>query len=736
MSRLPQFVGKNLLKPAPGFCLLLCLVAQTVAAAEYETRIKLDTQPFGVNEVVFRWTTDASSGVVSVANLFVTGGSNQTITNLAMKVDDQAPSVGGVFEDFIVIDGVIQDLEAGDPGPDGDVDRALDDVIFEFDLDSMEVLRFRNLFSVSEGENGDTSTGTVYKVEGSSRYYELISYGAGDRSWLAAKLAAEAAGGQLAVLETAAEEAELIATLAPVGQVWVGGYQDTQSEQYSEPGGGWFWLDEKGLRGDEIATPYNAVEGYSNWNTNEPNQWRGNAENWLTVNFGNGWNDTGNPDNVSGYIVEFGGYIKITQYEDGNENDDAEETPLQQRSAQTNLTSIRNLFIPLGEGTCFDIDIFEQECNVVKAGYLDADACLALDLREPWIVAGGGRPRKGVGGAGGAYDNGDGGKLVYNKDELWIADLAGIGTCTGLLLGFEQESEDPEVIDTWEKLLAKVELSLPKYVRGYQGEVTFVIDDPTEVATEETTEETLTIRGVWLNIVIVRTNGVEYDGAVATVAYSDNIISYANTPEGEIPACNAPLDYRTVTFGGTNPLFGEPENIEGNVARLQSAQCNRSWSLTRRSTHIEPLRIVARGSDVRFNEALVSDQLSSLQTLLADASCIDSDLADNTFNPLVENAVDALALGADGYEAVRGFMEDLAILADASASGFDACPSFDNYRGDIVARAITAAFTTWDRLLHPEDGQDWAKYEIPCELEDLIPDLRGELQPNLACTAD
>ena len=62
-----------------------------------------------------------------------------------------------------------------------------------------------------------------------------------DYTWLDAKTAVDAIGGYLAIINT---ESELyfIKNQSP-GEVWIGLYQDTNGPNYSEPSGGWKWVD-------------------------------------------------------------------------------------------------------------------------------------------------------------------------------------------------------------------------------------------------------------------------------------------------------------------------------------------------------------------------------------------------------------------------------------------------------------------------------------------------------------
>jgi hypothetical protein len=89
-------------------------------------------------------------------------------------------------------------------------------------------------------------------------------------------------------------------------QVWVGGYQDPSDEQnYSEPGGGWRWVNNEG--------PFSGVNGgisYTNWAPGEPND-AGEvpgSENHMALGRYEDyalWNDEGGLGLIGGFIVEY-----------------------------------------------------------------------------------------------------------------------------------------------------------------------------------------------------------------------------------------------------------------------------------------------------------------------------------------------------------------------------------------------------------------------------------------------
>jgi hypothetical protein len=148
---------------------------------------------------------------------------------------------------------------------------------------------------------------------GNGHWYEAVLAPSGNISWTDAQAAASKAGGYLATITSAAENAFVFGLVAndnafwPDGTwhgPWLGGYQDRHAPGYSEPAGGWRWV---------TGEPWS----YANWSAGEPND---------NFNFGfplgedrvqfgsgrsGGWNDAPNDilvtrsGRVSGYIVEF-----------------------------------------------------------------------------------------------------------------------------------------------------------------------------------------------------------------------------------------------------------------------------------------------------------------------------------------------------------------------------------------------------------------------------------------------
>ena len=102
--------------------------------------------------------------------------------------------------------------------------------------------------------------------------------------------------GRLAVLSDQADLDWVVNNL-PVGRPWVGLFQDTTHPQYSEPDGGWVWID-----GTDAT--------FTNWFPGEPNNnaANGGAEDYAEM-FGSGqWNDAEeNHVNTTSFLVEYAG---------------------------------------------------------------------------------------------------------------------------------------------------------------------------------------------------------------------------------------------------------------------------------------------------------------------------------------------------------------------------------------------------------------------------------------------
>lgn len=112
-------------------------------------------------------------------------------------------------------------------------------------------------------------------------------------NWLNAKNEAETltydgVKGHLATITSSEENRFIYSTLGSTNYYWIGGYQPPGSP---EPGGNWQWVT--GEQWD-----------YTSWNGGEPNN-SGNEDALAYWNDNGGWNDWGQGNSGSGYIVEF-----------------------------------------------------------------------------------------------------------------------------------------------------------------------------------------------------------------------------------------------------------------------------------------------------------------------------------------------------------------------------------------------------------------------------------------------
>ena len=150
----------------------------------------------------------------------------------------------------------------------------------------------------------ETSAAPVlWKLEdgGNGHYYDYVG---GNTRWSEARTAAEAsvfAGvfGHLATITSEAEK-EFLRTEVPQPswRAWLGGFQDRNAPDYSEPGGGWRWI---------TGEPWD----YTHWADPEPNNFFPD-EDFLEVDIAAdspdhfGWSDQSDFESTnSGYYVEY-----------------------------------------------------------------------------------------------------------------------------------------------------------------------------------------------------------------------------------------------------------------------------------------------------------------------------------------------------------------------------------------------------------------------------------------------
>ena len=135
-------------------------------------------------------------------------------------------------------------------------------------------------------------------------YYDVIA--AQQITWDNARAAALSSfylglQGHLVTITSAGEDAAVTAAILQngSGEMWAGGYQTPDNNPV--PNAGWTWVNGEGsFPGVTSASPY------ANWAGGEPNDYYGVAsEQYLGLNFGNGWNDEAALQNIYGYVIEY-----------------------------------------------------------------------------------------------------------------------------------------------------------------------------------------------------------------------------------------------------------------------------------------------------------------------------------------------------------------------------------------------------------------------------------------------
>ena len=76
----------------------------------------------------------------------------------------------------------------------------------------------------------------------------------------------------------------------------------------------------------------------------------------------------------------------------------------------------------------------------------------------------------------------------------------------------------------------------------------------------------------------------EYGGVVSVVNFAEALLDFSNTPLAETPGCDRDVQWLQQDLGGAVVAFGEHPNVEGRNMIVETGQCNRSRSMTRRTT--------------------------------------------------------------------------------------------------------------------------------------------------------
>jgi hypothetical protein len=337
-------------------------------------------------------------------------------------------------------------------------------------------------------------------------------------------------------------------------------------------------------------------------------------------------------------------------------------------------TRIRNVPTPRGNNVpVIELNVLEQVTSrVVVAGTTNADVCAAPDPRE--VVR-------------------RNGQTQFKQQYLDVSALSGKGTC----------------VDEFAELLNQIDLRVSPWYRGYPGWLDLDDDDIRdngEVA-------------VWLVVAVIRTTS-QADGPVVVLPAPEALVDYAGQPydpsfkTASAPgqtACSFPLAWRPMSLGGAVPAFGDFPNAEGNRMLMETAQCDGPASMTRRTTHVYPLRLDAKSNEEHIN---LQWQLNGIGDTVLQAydACLIPPVELSTIQSLLDAARPARAQAR--WDDLIALLEEIA--RTAKATNFDDCPAGSNFKGNFMSRALSAAFTVWDRFLHPIPGT-WAEYLIPADLE-------------------
>ncbi|MBP6963703.1 MAG: hypothetical protein KBC96_04770 [Armatimonadetes bacterium] len=140
---------------------------------------------------------------------------------------------------------------------------------------------------------------------GNDHWYEAV-YVPNFITWTEADLASRSVGGHLATVAAEPENQFIYSLISDdkywrysnnMNGPWIGGYQDLDAPDYSEPDGAWRWVTSEPMV-------------YTNWATSQPdNGWAGTEHclhffGWLNEKSSK-WNDARNVEPILGYVVEY-----------------------------------------------------------------------------------------------------------------------------------------------------------------------------------------------------------------------------------------------------------------------------------------------------------------------------------------------------------------------------------------------------------------------------------------------
>jgi len=133
--------------------------------------------------------------------------------------------------------------------------------------------------------------GFIYGGTYESSYYFLSE---SEENWVNSDSICRSLGGNLVIIETPEENQFIIDSLNLSDDfspgLWIGLYQNVQSSNYSEPSGGWQWVD-----GVELSYNNGMWNGFQNWNNREPSNSGHSGE-----LYGNMWFQSHNSNELTG----------------------------------------------------------------------------------------------------------------------------------------------------------------------------------------------------------------------------------------------------------------------------------------------------------------------------------------------------------------------------------------------------------------------------------------------------
>lgn len=303
-----------------------------------------------------------------------------------------------------------------------------------------------------------------------------------------------------------------------------------------------------------------------------------------------------------------------------------------------------------------------QATRVVQAGTTSAMFCVAPDPREVT-----------------KYFGFYGKKPYFIARDLHVSELSNTGSCGDLF---------------------DIDLEIPRWFRGYPG--IFPADGSGE-------------KGVWLIVAVVNSSA-EFDGPIAIEPAPESLIDYTDPSATQFgPECDGPLAWRPLSLGGAVAALGEFPNVEGTAMIPESSQCNRARSLTRRTTHVYPVRLDGRPHvEEHIN---LQSQLDGIRDTITEAfTC--ADFASQPVLGLLQSSLDTARdkIAWKRYIDAIHALEQIARDASFNSNDFSGCPVAANYKGNFMSRALAAAFTVWDRYLH-RDLHGWDIYLVPADLQ-------------------